>query len=331
MSKNRQNAKQRTSQRGAHARKRAAQQAKRSPQQNSRGFSTDGYDLSGYDQDLVKQAQGGKKWDANDQARYDKLIAQRNGNQQQQTPKPAPVAQKPTPAAPPQMQQKPTPPQPQATPQPPKVTNTTTTNSDNNYKQEGQGIKPGGSMGSGQGQMAQNVNQDNDIETTITGDNNKVFNDQDNSIRQYGGDNRSFTYNAGPGKRGKYMQTPVSAATMSGFYAVDDSPAAQAKFTDLHSQLNADKQKRYAGDAFKVSQKYMTDARDYTPESMENYLNKHIQYSYDRADRQTGLTFGDIWNENYITKDWAMPDSPKPIESNAAEIADKAKEDIEDI
>ena len=127
------------------------------------------------------------------------------------------------------------------------------------------------------------------------------------------------------------MQTPVSAATMSGFYAVDDSPAAQAKFTDLHSQLNADKQKRYAGDALKVVEKYKTDARDYTPESMENYLNKHIQYSYDRADRQTGLTFGDIWNENYITKDWQMPDAPAPIESNAEEIAEKAKEDIEDI
>ena len=36
-------------------------------------FNHEGYDLSGYDQDLVKQAQGGKNWGKEDQARYDKL------------------------------------------------------------------------------------------------------------------------------------------------------------------------------------------------------------------------------------------------------------------
>ena len=47
---------------------------------------------------------------------------------------------------------------------------------------------------------------------------------------------------------------------------------------------------------------------------------------------QTGHVFGDIWNDNYITEGWKMPSAPKaPIESNAEEIADKAKEDIEDV
>ena len=32
--------------------------------------------------------------------------------------------------------------------------------------------------------MQQNINQDNDITTSITGDNNEVTNTQDNSIRQ---------------------------------------------------------------------------------------------------------------------------------------------------
>jgi len=48
-----------------------------------------------------------------------------------------------------------------------------------------------------------------------------------------------------------------------------------------------------------------------------------LQYSGDVGDI--------IWNDNYITEEWKMPSAPKAIESNAAEIADKAKEDIEDI
>ena len=76
---------------------------------------------------------------------------------------------------------------------------------------------------------------------------------------------------------------------------------------------------------------FSKDARSYTPQSMENALGKSIQYSFDRADRQTGHVFGDIWNPNYITEDWKMPSSPKKIESDAEEIAKKAKDDIDDV
>ena len=176
----------------------------------------------------------------------------------------------------------------------------------------------------------QNVNQDNDINTNVNGNNNTVITEQDNSIRQYGGDNRSFVYNGGGGKGG--VDTPVSAATMAGFYAPDDSPAAQAKRTDMWTTMNRDNQKRYAGDAMKTYAKYGNiDARSYTDESMENTINRGIQYSFDRSDRQTGHVFGDIWNDNYITEDWKMPSAPAAIESNAEEIADKAKKDIEDM
>ena len=177
----------------------------------------------------------------------------------------------------------------------------------------------------------QNVNQDNDINTSVTGNDNTVITEQDNSIRNYGGDNRSFVYNGGGGGN-KYEDTPMSAATMSGFYDVDDSPAAQARFNDMYTTMNRDNQKRYAGEAMKTFAKYGNiDARSYTDESMENAINRSTQYSFDRADRQTGHVFGDIWNDNYITEDWKMPSAPAPIESNAAEIADKAKDDIEDI
>lgn len=176
----------------------------------------------------------------------------------------------------------------------------------------------------------QNVNQDNDINTNVNGNDNTVITEQDNSVRYYGGDNRNFVYNGGGGKGG--VDTPVSAATMAGFYAPDDSPAATAKRTDMWTTMNRDNQKRYAGDAMKTYAKYGNiDARSYTDESMENTINRGIQYSFDRSDRQTGHVFGDIWNDNYITEEWKMPSAPAAIESNAEEIADKAKKDIEDM
>ena len=175
----------------------------------------------------------------------------------------------------------------------------------------------------------QEVNQDNDINTDVSGDNNTVITEQDNSIRQYGGDNRSFVYNH---QGGAGSGSPVSAATMGGFYDVDDSPAANARFNDMYTTMNRDNQKRHAGEAMKTFAKYGNmDARDYTPEAMENALGRSTQYSFDRADRQTGHVFGDIWNENYITENWKMPTPPKAIESKAGEIADDAKDDIDDV
>ena len=87
-----------------------------------------------------------------------------------------------------------------------------------------------------------NTTQDNDIVTSVTGDNNTVKNWQDNSIRNYGGDQRNFTYVGG---NNPATDTPVSAATMAGFYAPSDSPASQAKFTDMYQTLNFDAQKKY--------------------------------------------------------------------------------------
>ena len=267
------------------------------------------YDTSKLNQKLVAQARQGSKWDHNDQARYDALLKA----QQKSAPKPAP---------------KPSHQQAKAKAQ--AVQNKTSTKTQVQVKPPMNSAKaPNNAQVSNQQQ--QSVQQDNDINTTINGDNNKVFNEQDNSIRQYGGDNRSFTYNAGKGGN-RYEDTPVSAATMGGFYDVNDSPGAQAGRFDMWSTMNRDAQKRYAGDAMKTYAKYGNiDAREYTAESMENTLNRGVQYSFDRADRQTGHVFGDIWNDNYITEDWKMPSAPEAITSNAADIADKAKEDIEDI
>lgn len=42
-------------------------------------------------------------------------------------------------------------------------------------------------------EQIQNINQDNDITSNVTGDDNTVTNTQDNSIRQYGGSSRRFS------------------------------------------------------------------------------------------------------------------------------------------
>jgi len=136
----------------------------------------------------------------------------------------------------------------------------------------------------------QNINQDNDQTSTITGDNNTVWQQQDNSIRQYGGDNRSFVYQGG----NSGVDTPVSAATMAGFYDVDDSPAAQAKFLDLHNTLNNDSQKRYQGMGMRTASMFNNfDARGYDPAKLEDNLKKDEQRSYDRSTLAKLDAFGD--------------------------------------
>ena len=267
-------------------------------------FNHEGYDLSGYDQDLVKQAQGGQSWGENDQARYDKLVSAKQKAQAQ--------SQKGG-----------------ATGKPENAIDQTQTGKadvvpSNQNISEFESNMPRSASG-------QNVNQNNDINTNVKGDKNTVITEQDNSVRNYGGNSRSFTYNGGKGGL-TGGDSPVSMATMAGFYDVDDSPAAQAKFVDMYSTMNRDNQKRYAGDAMKTYAKYGNiDARSYTDESMENAINRGTQYSFDRSDRQTGHVFGDIWNDNYITEEWKMPSAPSAIESNAEDIAEKAKKDIEDI
>ena len=54
-----------------------------------------------------------------------------------------------------------------------------------------QGINPGSSFG--KGPFSQNINQDNDITSSVTGSNNTVTNNQDNSINGYAGDAQGFS------------------------------------------------------------------------------------------------------------------------------------------
>lgn len=81
---------------------------------------------------------------------------------------------------------------------------------------------------------------------TVTG--NKNTTNVDNSVNQntydmsdnrryYGGSSRTFNYKGGDGLSELY-DSPVSKATMGGYYDVDDSPAAAASFLDRYIGMN---------------------------------------------------------------------------------------------
>ena len=98
-----------------------------------------------------------------------------------------------------------------------------------------------GSNSSGQdvdGSTNLNANQDNDIANNVSGDDNYIYNRQDNSIRNYGGDTRVFNYQSSG--QSPEFDSPVSAATMGGYYDVDDSPGAQAARLDRNITMAND-------------------------------------------------------------------------------------------
>jgi len=279
---------------------------------------------------LVKQARKGSKWDHNDQKRYDALkAAQAKSKAQahkasQPAPKPsapAPAKQtqvyKPTPAPTPTKQPEvskpentPTvkPPTPQTptqqapiqqppTPQPPTQQPPTQQPSVNPSQSANQ---------------SQKIQQDNDINTTIDGNNNYVNNQQDNSIRQYGGDNRQFTYVGG---KNSQTDTPASMATMAGFYDVDDSPAAQAKFTDLYSSLNKDSQKKYSSTS-NIALGAIHRANQYSTidtNALDKRVHDRQKYSRAKADMMGMNLFGDIYN--YTPTDFKSPIRQSEVET----------------
>lgn len=339
-------------------------------------FNHDGYDLSGYDQKLVKQAQGGTRWGKRDQARYDQLVADKQArqkevragraedfkNQKIQSAKDfnfdqhnskkhegthvsgqevrylrsrhkggggdvrdtyaALTAQKEAGATfgkraqnqydrmgqrinklderakakekAQAAQSVPPANQPQDTTQPAVEPDT----QDIIVPQPGETGNQSNDT-SIENSQEQNVNQDNDINTNVNGDNNYVVNNQDNSIRQYGGDNRSFVYNSNGGDG--LTDTPASMATLAGFWDVDDSPAATAKRLDLNQDLNAQAQKKYADTShIAMGAIKRADQNSYIdPAGLDARVRGREQNSYDRAALMSKNLWGDLANMNF--------------------------------
>lgn len=254
-------------------------------------------------------------------------------NPQPATPTPNPQPAKPTPNPPPAA---PTPdPQPaNPTPDPQPALEIEDTQKAVEAKERAQNFKidtgnngditdsPGSAVGTGNNANTQEDigNIKNDIETSTgnvtnnpVGDNNIISTDIDSSVRTYGGSNRVFNYQGGSGQSSLY-DSPVSAATMGGYYDPDDSPAAQAKFMDLYTGLNDDYQKRFAGQAMEgalgaIAMNSQLPSIDY-----EGRKAATRQSTADRKTISNINLFGDYdFSKGYLP-DYEFGASPKPIE-----------------
>ncbi len=164
------------------------------------------------------------------------------------------------------------------------------------------------------------VNQDNSISQHI--DNR----DQSDNRRYYGGSNRIFNYQGGSGESGLY-DSPVSKATMSGFYDTDDSPAAAARFIDMYIDSNmlgqSDMQKSF--DKRKISDFGAND-----PERMyqlESSLNNSITESRNRSKERNQNLFG----RNPFIGNFELPEIPPPVEDKTQEIFEDTMDRIKKI
>ncbi len=141
----------------------------------------------------------------------------------------------------------------------------------------------------------QEVNQDNDINSSVNGDNNNVNINQDNSVRQYGGINKSFVYNSTNGNN--YMDTPVSAATMGGYFHDEDSPGRSASFVDRYQTMNRDYQKQFSNSNF-AQQAISKGAQNAAVDigALDQRVNDRAKLSRARSTSMAGDVFGDMFN-----------------------------------
>ena len=164
--------------------------------------------------------------------------------------------------------------------------------------------------------QSMDFNQDNDQEANFQGDNNYVYQNQDMSVRQYGGDNRSFVYNS----NGEGPDTPATMATLAGYYAPDDSPAAQAKRLDQNVTMNRDNQKKYANTSYIAEGAIKrADRNNYIdPAKLDERIAARSQYHKDQSTIKGASIFGDIyglegptWNSSKPAEEVEKPDFKK--------------------
>ena len=150
-------------------------------------------------------------------------------------------------------------------------------------------------------------------QTQIAGDNNTVTNNQaiDNS-RSYGGSSRIFNYQ-GTGDLTK--DTPVSAATMAGFYDVDDSPAANASRLDRQVDQNRQNQQYYQERASKITQNALDGAAENTyidPAALDKRVSAGAQNMFDMSTVMGANIFGDM--SAFKAPTWNSPKAPEKVE-----------------
>ena len=181
-----------------------------------------------------------------------------------------------------------------------------------------QTINPPTDTPSNSGGVGSNAPQTNqmDNDQTVIGNTGVVTQNQDNSVRQYGGDSRTFVYN---GSSNPATDTPVSAATMGGMYDVNDSPAAQAQRIDFAVQSNKDNQKDYS-DTYGIAAAAIKRASDNlgtNTKALDNRIQARTQNAFDKSTLLQGQIFGDFFN-------FKPPTFNRPEKPEAPEMPDFA-------
>ena len=152
--------------------------------------------------------------------------------------------------------------------------------------------------------------QDNDQEIVNNGDNNYNYQRQDNSNRIYGGDTRVFNYQNSSNEGGG---SPVSAATMGGFYEVNDSHAANAARLDRQVTMANDFAKDNM-DTDWIAQGAIHKARNNTtvnPNQLDERIAAREANDFAQAKIDEVKMFGDLDGQSM---DWTQPDPAKPVE-----------------
>lgn len=154
------------------------------------------------------------------------------------------------------------------------------------------------------------------------GNNNSGYIDINNGIenahftdnrRYYGGDSRSFTYKGGSGESSLY-DSPMSMATMAGYYDTNDSPGETSKFLDKYMnenriyQTNNDAEYKKTGTFDYDSDK--SRAIDYGAYHDRVFNTHGPDMNYKNSDYEMGRLFGDMqsWVNNPPT--WVNPKPP---------------------
>lgn len=137
------------------------------------GLDRDSFNFDGYSDKEIVMAMKGSSFGEEDYAR---LTGRTGRDKPEREPNPEPKPEAPVEETP----------SPEPTPPPAETPNPTAGTGD-------QRIGVPGYKYHDFGGLSQNVNQDNDITSSVTGDNNTVDNNQDNSINAYAGDAQRFT------------------------------------------------------------------------------------------------------------------------------------------
>ena len=155
------------------------------------------------------------------------------------------------------------------------------------------------------------VYQDNDIINTVNGDNNRIENNVDNSIRNYGGNQKNFTYVGG---ENPLLDTPVSAGTMAGYFHDDDSPAKSAAFVDRYETMNRDSAKRREQFGAKAEDFIYKGSQigGFNVRELDKHNRRGPQIARDRAKNMALNLFGDRYAAS--VKGWESPERQSGVE-----------------